>query len=646
MGGGDFRPLRMRREISGMPPLVIWRRSNIKEDCQVRRNWRYFAAAALMLLLAFALAGCSSEDPTTSDPLADANLSPWNSQGIFIYTTGAATPTPTPVVTGQALDPQQTIVGWNSATDNPSSPLLTPITGGLSSQGISLTTPNPATIRVLQTATPKPVSTENYATLKKGDNGSAVKTMQQSLISLGYLNTKADGDFGEATYQAVKLFQSGNGISADGIAGNTTLRLLYSGSAKSYSGKGVTLVPATGTPKPTATPAPATLTVGSKGDSVKKLQKALISLGFLSGSADSSYGTTTETAVKNFQRVMGLTVDGKAGKDTQSAIYAAVEAGGVTLKSGSKGSAVTRLQNRLKALKYYTGSVDGSYGSGTVDAVKEFQRNNKITVDGKAGATTLTAIYSSDAVNADSSNVTYTTLKEGSEGTDVTKLQQTLKKYGYFKSYVDGKYGTATAEAVSWFQSAHGIKADGKAGSTTLKLLYSGKVVYAKNTDVTAPPEKDDSGSDSLQKGSTGTAVTKLQKALKKLGYYTMTVDGKYGTTTYNAVKEFQSINGLKADGVAGKKTLDLLYSGNAKKPDEDKGYTTLQQGDVSDEVYQLQYKLILLGYLSGEADGTYGEATAKAVRLFQQKNGLKVDGVAGSATQVLLYEGNPKYNN
>ncbi|MDD2647322.1 MAG: peptidoglycan-binding protein [Eubacteriales bacterium] len=608
----------------------------------MRKNWRYIAALAVLALFTLALAGCSSEDPTTSDPLVDANLSPWNSQGIIFYSSDVNTPTPTPVVTGQIIGPQQTIIGWGSATDNPSSQ-MTPIAGVSTPVG-GIRTLAPSTTRVLQTATPKPSSTENYATLKKGDNGTAVKEMQTALISLKYLSTKADGDFGEATLQAVKLFQSANGISADGIAGNTTLRLLYSGSAKSYSGKGVTLVPATGTPKPTATPAPATLSVGSKGDAVKKLQQALIRLGFLSGSADSSFGDSTETAVRNYQRVMGLTVDGKAGKDTQSSIFAAVAAGGVTLKSGSKGSAVTRLQNRLKALKYYTNSVDGSFGSGTVDAVKEFQRNNGLKVDGKAGASTLTAIYSSNAVNADSSNVKYDTLKSGAEGTEVTNLQKALKKYGYYKSVVDGKYGAGTVEAVAWFQSAHGIKSDGVAGNTTLKLLYTGKVVYAKNTDVTVPPSKDDG--DKLQKGSTGTAVTKLQKALKKLGYYTGTVDGKYGTTTYNAVKEFQSINDLKSDGVAGSSTLTLLYSGKAKKAGEDKGYKTLQQGDVSDEVYQLQYKLGLLGYLTEEADGTYGEATAKAVRLFQQKNGLTVDGVAGAATQVLLYEGKPKYNN
>ena len=66
-------------------------------------------------------------------------------------------------------------------------------------------------------------------------------------------------------------------------------------------------------------------------------------------------------------------------------------------KYGSRGSEVTQIQTKLKRWGYYTGSVDGIYGSGTVEAVKKFQRKNGLTVDGVAGQKTLAAmgIYSS-----------------------------------------------------------------------------------------------------------------------------------------------------------------------------------------------------------------------------------------------------------
>lgn len=59
--------------------------------------------------------------------------------------------------------------------------------------------------------------------------------------------------------------------------------------------------------------------------------------------------------------------------------------------------------------------------------------------------------------------------------------------------------------------------------------------------------------------GSSGKEVTEIQKRLKAWGYYNGTVDGKYGYMTYQAVRYFQSKNGLKVDGIAGKATLEAL---------------------------------------------------------------------------------------
>ena len=68
-------------------------------------------------------------------------------------------------------------------------------------------------------------------------------------------------------------------------------------------------------------------------------------------------------------------------------------------KYGSRGSEVTQIQTKLKRWGYYNGSVDGIYGTQTVNAVKYFQRKNGLTVDGIAGTNTLRAmgIYSSSS---------------------------------------------------------------------------------------------------------------------------------------------------------------------------------------------------------------------------------------------------------
>lgn len=61
-------------------------------------------------------------------------------------------------------------------------------------------------------------------------------------------------------------------------------------------------------------------------------------------------------------------------------------------KKGSTGATVTEIQTRLKAWGYYTGVVDGTYGSATEKAVKYFQQSNGLTADGQAGSETLAAL--------------------------------------------------------------------------------------------------------------------------------------------------------------------------------------------------------------------------------------------------------------
>lgn len=64
----------------------------------------------------------------------------------------------------------------------------------------------------------------------------------------------------------------------------------------------------------------------------------------------------------------------------------------VTYKKGSSGAVVSQIQTKLKNWGYYTGDVDGVYGSATERAVRAFQRKNGLTVDGKAGVRTLEAL--------------------------------------------------------------------------------------------------------------------------------------------------------------------------------------------------------------------------------------------------------------
>ena len=95
-------------------------------------------------------------------------------------------------------------------------------------------TPTPTPVRVVTptpaievTPTPAPVAVKTYVTLRKGDEGPDVVTLQQALAELGYLTGAADGNFGTGTQTAVKKFQQDRGLDADGIAGKMTQEALF-----------------------------------------------------------------------------------------------------------------------------------------------------------------------------------------------------------------------------------------------------------------------------------------------------------------------------------------------------------------------------------------------------------------------------------
>ena len=150
-------------------------------------------------------------------------------------------------------------------------------------------------------------------------------------------------------------------------------------------------------------------------------------------------------------------------------------------------------------------------------------------------------------------------LQKNSIGIEVKQLQQRLKDLGYYSGDVDGQYGTGTQTAVTAFQNQHGLKADGVAGEQTLAILYSESAqTFVPTPTPSATPAM-------LSSGSSGDEVKALQSRLQQLGFYSGVLDGDYGKGTRAAVKLFQAQHGLDDDGIAGQKTLEMLYSNDAQ---------------------------------------------------------------------------------
>ena len=162
---------------------------------------------------------------------------------------------------------------------------------------LAIATPVPT---IAPTSTPEPTpSPTPEIRIEKGAEGEDVMALQKRLMELNYLAIdEPTSYFGNATKEAVKLFQRQHELQQDGICGTETIDLLYSEEAKPY-----------------------VMYEGAEGDDIQSFQEQLVELGYLdSDQVTSYYGTDTVEAVKNFQHRNYLTKDGKAGEKTLEAI--------------------------------------------------------------------------------------------------------------------------------------------------------------------------------------------------------------------------------------------------------------------------------------------------------------------------------------
>jgi peptidoglycan hydrolase-like protein with peptidoglycan-binding domain len=126
---------------------------------------------------------------------------------------------------------------------------------------------------------------------------------------------------------------------------------------------------------------------GSSGEAVRQLQQALRGLGYDPGAIDAHFGPRTEAAVKAFQSAQGIAVDGIVGDITWLNIDEA-DTSNPTIRKGSTGNPVRRAQKRLTLGGYPTNGVDGIFGADTEAAVRRFQGDRGLTLDGVVGPRT------------------------------------------------------------------------------------------------------------------------------------------------------------------------------------------------------------------------------------------------------------------
>jgi peptidoglycan hydrolase-like protein with peptidoglycan-binding domain len=227
-----------------------------------------------------------------------------------------------------------------------------------------------------------------------------------------------------------------------------------------------------------------------------------------------------------------------------------------------------------------------------------------IAVDGELTAPVVAQAVSTTRINRP-------TLKLGSKGEAVSELQAALKLLGYYTDVVDGVYRDSTAIAVTRFQQASGLKADGIAGPATWQRLFPS----LPSTETLPPTSSSNPASSfpvpsSLQtpNSSSGVSINPTAPQVSVRPNSTSNIQPVNPTTTTN----FPSPTNLQPTAV----TLPILRKG--------------MRGPA---VAQLQERLRTLGVFTGAVDGVFGPKTHAAVQAVQQRFNLQADGIVGSAT-------------
>ena len=385
------------------------------------------------------------------------------------------------------------------------------------------------------------IASSALAELQTGDRGTEVTALQQRLRKLGYFEGRITGNFDPATTAAVIRFQKAKGLSQDGIVGEQTQEALRNQRRRKIAVR---------------RSAPRIAQTGSSNSPTQPKQKVAVSARSSSPVQTESSNSPKEptvnvTARRSVLRIVQVQPSLNNLPD-QSAQKIALRSSQTSfLQPGDRGTEVRNLQQSLKKAGLYQGRINGVFSPATEAAVRQFQQDNKLTVDGLAGPRTLAILQrvgSQDAANQAPKRVasnpsilrrvarqevanqapkriaSSSALPPERTKPAIESLQVRLKQLGYYNSDITGYLNSQTRQAVIQFQRDQGLEADGIPGRITLSAL---------------------------EKATGIESVQSLQRRLQDNGFYKGPINGVLGSQTKAAIAAAQQAYGLSSSDIS-----------------------------------------------------------------------------------------------
>lgn len=197
------------------------------------------------------------------------------------------------------------------------------------------------------------------------DQRALVRDIQTALNARGYNAGPVDGTISPLTQSAIRTYEADAGLPVTGAASAALLaRLEGSGTTASVSDKAT----------------------------VRAVQEELITRGYLQAKADGQMGAKTSAAIREFEQDAGLAVTGTASP----ALLASLRASDLTWAEANRGQIVAEIEEELRLKGYRVGPVDGQLDAQSEAAIRAFQQDAGVTVDGQATTRLLSTIRSSE----------------------------------------------------------------------------------------------------------------------------------------------------------------------------------------------------------------------------------------------------------